>query len=201
MAFWMGIQSYFSEFDSRSSLLCEYSPFSKEPLARWSETCCFSEKWTKMFFPTSEFLCSTSKYHLSISLIYCSTGQQPFAYAAAWDKSPKLDGVNKYQQMRIKFGKSYLFADVDSEANFKRQRDLFEAANCHRDTHYELSESFNIEGFVDATIASSQADPPAYLDTGLYVLLVLFLLELPFSFWMKKNCPKVEYTYVKTFRC
>ncbi|XP_055342421.1 transmembrane protein 151 homolog [Paramacrobiotus metropolitanus] len=127
------------------------------------------------------------------------TGDQAFEFSNWADISDprQLDTIGAFQQTRIKFDKQFVLSDNQTLASFEAQRDYFVAANRLRDTHYDLSESFEIAGFQPAVLASTTSEKPFFLTLHWYVLAVLFLLELPFSFMIKMQSARMQYVYVK----
>ena len=136
--------------------------------------------------------------------VRCNTwgGSQPFIFSSSWDASPPdMSGLGDYTQTRIKFYKTFSFEDPNSEACFTAQRDEFVVTNRFRDVYYFFSEEFTVPGFQSAVLASTTAERPFYLQKKFYFLAVLFLMELPFSFCLKKGCPVSKFIYKKIIRC
>ncbi|XP_055350148.1 uncharacterized protein LOC129596804 [Paramacrobiotus metropolitanus] len=123
-----------------------------------------------------------------------------FIYWEDFSSDRQLDNIGVYKMTRVKFSKRFLLADSLTQAEFERQRMTFIAENKWRDKYYEFSETFDIAGFEPAALVSTISERPFFLQRRWYVLAVLLLLELPFSFMMRMQSTRLHYTYVKYIR-
>ncbi|GAU87944.1 LOW QUALITY PROTEIN: hypothetical protein RvY_00724 [Ramazzottius varieornatus] len=88
------------------------------------------------------------------------------------------------------------------ETAFINQKHQFIEANRWRDMYYNIYEHFNVAGFERKVLASIDcSDRPLILKKCWYTLAVFFLMELPFSYMLKKEAPKRQFVIVKTIQC
>ncbi|XP_055342432.1 uncharacterized protein LOC129590985 [Paramacrobiotus metropolitanus] len=130
-------------------------------------------------------------------------GSQHFEYMRWTDVTApqQLQHMKKSQHLRIHFAKLFELADAATQCAFDRQRDCFVDANRCRDVSYDLTEELVIPGFESNILACKTPERPFFLRLRWYLLAVLFLLELPFSFMMKKQSGLIEYVYCKRLTC
>ncbi|GAV01479.1 hypothetical protein RvY_12185 [Ramazzottius varieornatus] len=184
-----GIQNHIAEVKQAVPVIC------------WHMTCYHNEtRYRRVSYQSNGKTCYRTESHT----VRCNTwsGSQPFLFSSCWDASPPdMSGLGQYKQTRIKFYKTFAFEDPNTEMSFIAQRDGFVAANRWRDIHYDFTEEFTVPGFQTAVVASTTTERPFYLKKRYYFLAVLFLMELPYSFCLKKGCPVSRFTYKKIIRC
>ncbi|XP_055342419.1 transmembrane protein 151 homolog [Paramacrobiotus metropolitanus] len=131
-------------------------------------------------------------------------GHQAFEYTHWADVSAphQLERLQAADHTRVRFRKHYELADEATISAYAMQKQYFVDANKYRDCSYDLSEAFMVPGFVPAVLASQPGrERPFFLRLSWYLLAVVVLLELPFSFMIKKHSALMEYVYVKRLTC
>ncbi|OQV23072.1 hypothetical protein BV898_03118 [Hypsibius exemplaris] len=129
-------------------------------------------------------------------------GEQDFVFSYADDISdpPSDHGMEEFQHTRIKFSKTFSFADAETEAAFILQKLEFITNNLGRDERHEVKTELVIPGYVESIMATTNGRRPCLVNEGLYVLCVMLLLELPFGFLLRLFSGKRCYQYSKNLK-
>ena len=128
-------------------------------------------------------------------------GSETFRFDTWSDMSPDTLNVEDHRYIRWKMEKTYDFADDYTRNSYNYQKSAFEEANKWRDAYHTFEETFNIEGFVERTISSSDGAFPWQMSMKVYLLTCIFLFELVYSAWLKELATPQNYRFHKVFQC
>jgi hypothetical protein len=170
------------------------------PCVTWTMTCYHNERRTRR---VSRTVNGRRHYHTETYYVKVATwvGSQTFLFNQWWDCSaPGLAGSNECQHTRIKFHKNYIFADANTAGAFDYQKEAFVQMNRCRDVLFDFNEQMDIPGFIPTALASTTNERPFFLSAAWYATAAVLLLELPFSFFMKKISSKKDFTYIKVLK-
>ncbi|OWA53236.1 hypothetical protein BV898_17671 [Hypsibius exemplaris] len=129
-------------------------------------------------------------------------GRVYLPYTQWWDTSPaELADLAQYEVTRVKFEKKFEFVDDYTAEVFAQLGHTLEEENKWRDLEFSLQSELTIPGYQEKVLSRSVDRYPIFMNVYCYAIAVIFLLELPFSFMMKKVSGRKKFAFTKVFQC
>eukprot|EP01130_Rhizamoeba_saxonica_P018549 TRINITY_DN9323_c0_g1_i1.p1 TRINITY_DN9323_c0_g1~~TRINITY_DN9323_c0_g1_i1.p1 ORF type:complete len:364 (-),score=32.48 TRINITY_DN9323_c0_g1_i1:46-1137(-) len=124
-----------------------------------------------------------------------------FQYNYSRDESHgEIYGLERFPISKIKFRKSYEFANDQTVNAYNQQSEEFQSSNRWRDTYMDYSEGWSLPGYKKNMLIVNNEDghDPIQLNYGVYILANMFLLSYPLRMWLEKNSVNTKYQFFKS---
>jgi len=128
---------------------------------------------------------------------------QPFRYRVWDDLSGELIGVGAlYRVTKIRFGKSYVFAEQHTQQCWEAAKNDIQNRNRHRDSHMDFFHGFSLAGYRGRKLSLTDPDyPPTCLSLAWYCVCSVFFVGYCFRSWFHSISTKQRFMYKKRVQC
>ncbi|XP_070582265.1 transmembrane protein 151B-like [Ptychodera flava] len=173
------------------------------PVVWWRVICYHYVRRTRQVtrYRNGDAYTSTQEYYERVNS-HSALGAFDFSDCGVKDISKDLVGLEDYPATKIKFTKSFIFANEEAENDYLAQRSRFFGENEGRDDYMETREGMNLSDldFKEHMIAFAESNSlPWYVSLILFWSLSICLLSWPLRVLIEYKTAYVHYQLEKLF--